>query len=228
MRTGAHEEPVVVVAPRRGVRGVLGAGIVAALLVGLGWMLAGGLPDLNPFATKTVDRSPPPVLRSIERLNEFHAATARLQQVVDVERDAKLLPSFISGSKTVFMATGSVDAVVDFSRLDRRNVVVSQDGRRATITLPAPRLAKPRIDMEHSRVVARDRGLVQRVGSVFQENPTSERGMILRAQAKLATAAAADRRVISTAQANTRRMLTQLLGSLGVRQVTVRFRAPAV
>jgi len=228
MSTRAHGEQVVVVTPRRGLGSLLGAGLVAVLLIGVGWILAGGLPDLNPFATKTIDRSPPPVLRSIARLNEFHAATARLQQVVDVERDAEYLPSFISGSRTTFLATGSVDAVVDFSRLSRRNVVVSKDGTRATITLPAPHLAKPQLDMEHSRVIARDRGLVQRVGSVVQDSPTSERPMILRAQNRLAQAAAADPGLVRTAQANTRRMLTQLLGSLGVRQVTVRFQAHAV
>src|SRR4051812_19284978 len=190
MATRAHGERVVVVAPRRGLRSMLGAALIAALLVGAGALLAGGLPNLNPFATKTIDRSPPPVLRSIARLNEFHAATARLQQVVDVERDAKYLPSFISGSRTTFLATGSVDAVVDFSHLDRRNVVVSKDGTRATITLPAPPLAKPQLDMEHSRVIGRDRGLVQRVGSVVQDSPTSERPMILRAQNRLAQAAA--------------------------------------
>src|SRR3954470_22683298 len=170
MATRSHGEPVVVVAPRRGA-GVVRAALLAALIVAAGWVLINGIPSLNPFGTKTIDRSPPPVLRSIQKLSEFHAATANMQQVIDVERDVNLLPSFISGSKTVFMATGSVDAVVDFSGLDRRSVVVSKDGSRATITLPAPHLAKPRIDLEHSRVVDRDRGLAQRVASVFKDSP---------------------------------------------------------
>jgi hypothetical protein len=137
-----------------------------------------------------------------------------------------VLPSFISGSRVTYLATGSVDAVVDFDRLDRRNIVVSKDGMAATITLPAPRLAPPRVDLENSRVVDRDRGLVDRVGGMFKESPTSERAVILAAQAKLRAAAAADRNLMTTAQENTRRMLTQLLQGIGVKRVTVRFQAP--
>src|SRR3954451_14435463 len=125
-------------AVRRG-SGFVRAGLVAALLVVVGMVLANGLPSLGDlFGTKTVDRSPPPVLKSIEDLSEYHAATARLQQIVDVERDDNVLPSFIHGTRTTFVATGSVDAVVDFDALDRRNIVVSKDGKAATVTLPAP------------------------------------------------------------------------------------------
>ena len=225
MASRAHQERVVVVAPRSG-SGLVRAVLLAAVLVAAGWVLVNGIPSLNPFGSKTIDRSPPPVLRSIQKLSEFHAATANLQQVVDVEHDVNLLPSFISGSKTTFMATGSVDAVVDFSQLSGRNVVRSRDGKSATITLPAPHLAKPRIDVKNSRVINRDRGLAQRVASVFEDSPTSERGLILRAQSKMAAAAAGDRRLMDTARANTRRMITQLLNGLGVPHVTVRFQAP--
>ena len=202
-------------------------GLLAALLVVAGVVLATGLPSLGDlFGRETVDRSPPPVLQSIEDLSEYHAATANLQQVVDIERDDKVLPSFISGSRVTYLATGSVDAVVDFDRLDRRNIVVSKDGLAATITLPAPRLAPPQVDLENSRVVDRDRGLVDRVGGVFKDSPTSERTVILAAQSKLRAAAAADRNLMVTAQENTRRMLTQLLQGIGVERVTVRFQAP--
>ncbi len=201
-------------------------GLLAALLIVVGVVLATGLPSLDFFGRETVDRSPPPVLQSIEDLSEYHAATARLQQVVDIERDDKILPSFISGSRTTFLATGSVDAIVDFNRLDRRNIVVSKDGLAATITLPAPRLGEPRIDLDASRVVDRDRGLVDRVGGIFKDSPTSERAVILAAQSKLRAAAAGDRNLMTTAQENTRRMLTELLQGIGVERVTIRFQAP--
>ena len=180
----------------------------------------------NPFERERVDRSGPALLERLEDLSEYHAATARLQQIVDIERDDKVLPSFISGSRTTFLATGSVDAVIDFDRLDKRNIVVSKDGKAATITLPAPRLAEPRIDLDASRVVDRDRGLVDRVGGIFKDSPTSERTIIIAAQSKLRAAAAADRNLMTAAQDNTRKMLTQLLQGIGVERVTVRFQAP--
>ena len=68
-----------------------------------------------------------------------------------------------------------------------------------------------------------------RVGGMFKDSPTSERSVIIAAQSKLRAAAAADRGLITTAQDNTRRMLTQLLQGIGVKRVTVRFQAaPAV
>src|SRR4051812_42937703 len=177
----------VVVVQRRG--GLLRGALLAVVLLAAGWLLINGLPSLNPFAEKTVDRSPPPVLRSITELSEYHAATANLQQVVDIERDAKYLPSFIKGSRTLLVATGSVDAVVDFSGLDKRAVQLSKDGNAATITVPAPHLDRPRVDLKNSRVVSRDRGLVDRAAGVFKDNPTSDRTLLVKAQDKLAGAA---------------------------------------
>ena len=75
--------------------GLVRTAVVSPLLIGAGWFLATHLPSLNPFGTQTVDRSPAPVLRAVQRVSEFHAARAQLQQVVDVEKDVKHLPSFI-------------------------------------------------------------------------------------------------------------------------------------
>jgi len=207
--------------------GVLRSALIAVVLVGAGVYLANHFPSLNPFATKTVDRSPAPVLKAIQRVSEFHAARAQLQQVVDVEHDVSHLPSFIAGSRQTMVVQGSVDAVVDFAGVDRRAISLSKDGRAATITVPSPHLAKPQLDLEASRVVSRDRGIVNRVGDALGDAP-SDRALLLRAQEKLQAAANSDRAVIQTAQANTRAMLSRLLRGVGVQDVTVRFAQPAV
>jgi hypothetical protein len=221
MSERARSQQKAVMVQRR--RGLLRTALLAAAIVVAGWLVVNGFPSLNPFAEKTVDRSPPPVLRSITELSEYHAATANLQQVVDIERDAKYLPSFIKGSRTLLVATGSVDAVVDFSGLDRRAVQLSKDGKTATVTVPAPRLDRPRVDLKNSRVVSRDRGLVDRVGSVFKDGTTSDRALLIKAQDRLAGAAASDPELLRTARRNTTSMLTGLLRELGVQRVTVRF-----
>ena len=207
--------------------GLLRSALVAVVLVGAGVYLAGHFPSLNPFGTKTVDRSPAPVLKAIQRVSEFHAARAQLQQVVDVEHDVAHLPSFIAGSRQTMVVQGSVDAVVDLAGVDRRAVQLSKDGRTATVTVPSPRLAKPQIDLKASRVVSSDRGIVNRVGDALGNGP-SDRALLLRAQDKLQTAADGNHAVIRTAQANTRAMLSRLLSGVGVRHVTVRFAQPAL
>src|SRR3954465_14038201 len=97
---------------------------------------------LNPFGTDTKDRSQPVLMKSLENLSDYHAATANMQVVVDVEQDAGLLPSFIKGERTPFVAAGAVDAAVDCRGLSREPdaVKVSSDRRSVRLTLPAPKL----------------------------------------------------------------------------------------
>jgi len=204
--------------------------VVAALaLVGAFLVVSAtlrALPDLNPFGTDTIDRSQPAVLKSIERIREFRAATANLQVIVDVEEDARLLPDFLKGERTLFVAAGTVDAGVDLSRLRSGAVRVNEDRTEATITLPAPRLFEPRIDPSRSRVYDRDRGLLDRLESVFEDSPVDDRELFALSEQKLLEAARADRELLPTAARNTRDMLTGLLRGLGFERVIVRFEAP--
>jgi hypothetical protein len=214
-------------APRHRVPRAAALLLSLAALLGAGALLLDQLPSLNPFATETKDRSQPALLKSLERLSDYRAASARMQVVVDVEKDAKLLPSFLLGEKTLLVAAGNVDASVDFSRLDRRALRVSDDRRSVVVTLPQPRLSKPRLDLSRTRVFDRDRGLLDRVGGVFSDNPTEERSLLLLAERKLAAAARADSGVIGAARRNTRQMLDGLLRGLGFTRVSVRFAKPA-
>ena len=180
----------------------------------------------DPTEPRVIDRSPAPLLLALDDLSEYHAATATLRVDVDRELDTPWVPSIISGARVTFQATGTADAYVDFENLDDDAVTLSADGTSATIVLPAPELGEVRIDPEQSRVVDRDRGLVQRVGAVFAENPTDDSELFAIAEDKLA-AAAAESDVLDRAEANTRDMLTTLGNGLGVEQITVEFEEPS-
>jgi hypothetical protein len=174
----------------------------------------------NPFATTTIDRSPPAVLKQLNDLSAYSAAQGRYQQTIDVEDDVSILPSFLAGEHTVFIAQGSVDAQVDFSGLATNAVQVN--GSSVTVTLPAPTLAKPVIDMQASRVASHDRGLLNRVGAIFSDNPNGEQRFYKLAQAKLAKAAKTGK-LTARAEANTTKMLQGLLGKVGFTDVRVNF-----
>ena len=193
--------------------------IVVALLA-----LAALIPDLNPFGTETKDRSQPVLLKSLERLSEYRAASANLQVVVDVEQDAKVLPDFIKGQRTLLVAAGNVDAGVDLGGLKGENVVVNEDRTAATITLPGATLSDARIDLERTRVFDTDRGLLDRVGDAFGSGGADEERRLLRlAQRKLADAAREDPNILRAAERNTRSMLEGMLRGLGFERVTIRF-----
>jgi len=78
------------------------------------------------------------------------------------------------------------------------------------------------IDMNTSRVASHDRGLLNRVGAVFTDNPNGERRFYEMAQAKLAKAAKSGQ-LVTRAEANTTKMLQGLLGKVGYSDVQVNF-----
>ena len=206
-------------------RPLLPALVVVGVLL-LGALLLRGLPSWPglPFGEEEVDRSTPTLLTSLSDLEEYHAATGTFQVVVDLERDTRWLPSLISGERTTFLATGSVDAVVDFTGLSGSAVTTSEDGERVTISLPPARLDEADVDLPNSRVLSRDRGVLDRVGGVFSDNPTSEREVAVLAEEKL-DAAAADSELRERAEDNTRAMLEGLGRALGYSEVVVTFDA---
>jgi hypothetical protein len=225
-RAGQWAAPPSLRRPRRSFLGGAArvAGIIGVVL--LGWVGIHHLGDLlpgfgNPFGTEKVDRTGPAVLKALDDLHEYRAATGSYQVMIDIENDAKYLPSFIKGERTLFLAQGSVDAGVDFSGLGPDAVTVNPD-HSVTITLPHAQLSKPVLDTAASHVVNRDRGLLDRIGSVFSDTPTGERTLYAAAEPKL-RAAADESALIAKADENTTSMLTRFLGALGFTNVHVAF-----
>jgi hypothetical protein len=207
--------------------------LIAGILLGLVLFVAvsglGGLrlwPSFpNPFATRQVDRSQPVLLKAIEDLAVYKAASGHFQVVLDLEESSRGIPLLVKGQRTLFVAGGSVDAEVDFSGLKEGAIKLSPDGQRVDITLPRARLTRATVDPEQSRVFSRERGLLDRLGSVLSDNPTSERELYRLAAAKM-QAAAAESDLGARAEQNTTAMLQSMLRSLGYREVKVTFRDP--
>jgi len=175
----------------------------------------------NPFRTETVDRSSPAVLKAIQDLEQLRAASGHFEVIIDVEKDTRFVPAVIRGERILFVAVGTVDAGVDLGGVDEDAVDVR--GRRVSIDLPAARLLAVRVNPEQSYVYDRDRGLIDRVASVFQDSPTGERELYSLAEDKLLAAARGGSGLLARAERNTRATLTALLRALGFEQIVVRF-----
>ncbi|HEX4904450.1 MAG TPA: DUF4230 domain-containing protein [Acidimicrobiales bacterium] len=200
---------------------VIAAGVIIALFVVGAVDLFDFLP--NPFKSETVDRSQPALLERLSDLSEYRAASAELQVLIDVEEDVRFVPSFLAGQRVTFLAGGSVDGAVDFGSLGDDAVEI--DGDTVTITLPAAEIVDVDVDPDRSYVVNRDRGVLDRIGGIFSDNPTGEQELYQLAEEKLR--AAADQSALrDRAERNTRKMLTALLRSLGFEKVEVVFEEP--
>jgi hypothetical protein len=212
---------------RRRPPGKLLAAIAAlAIAVPVGAQFVGLFPALSDtFEPQTVDRGPAPLMAALADIAEYHAATGTFQVLVDIERDTPHVPALISGERTTMFATGHVDAVVDLSRLGPERVNVSADHSVVTFALPHARLAPATLDPAASRVVGRERGIVERLAGVINNNPVHDEELYRLATQKLdETARQSD--LLARAESNTRDMLKSLAGSLGYEQVTVTFEDP--
>ena len=148
----------------------------------------------TPFTTETIDHSPPVVIVDLRSLSEYHAAQGQFEVTIDQEQDVQWLPSAIAGER--------VQSVI--------------------VTLPRPVLQAPVLDHDLSHVMNRDRGLLNRIGGVFSDNPTSEAPLYDAASAKMA-AAAIETDLMQRAENNTKSMLYALLRGLGFQRVDIRF-----
>jgi len=185
--------------------------IVLVAVVALLWLVS-KIPQLNPFATETTDRSQPALLQSMRDLSQYHAAEGDFQVIVDLEHDVAWVPDIIAGSHTLFVARGAVSAYIDFDTLSDKALTVDTEKKTVQVRLPVPKLAKPNIDQEHTYVYSQDRGVWDRVKSMFE--PEDQREFYVLAQKKIGDAAK-DTGLTKRAERNTRQMLTGLFASLG-------------
>ena len=160
-------------------------------------------------------------------MSDLHAAQAEFEVVIDDEKDVRYMPAVLAGERVQFVAVGTVDAVVDLStltadaidlrpgdELGRRDAAAADDRR----SRDRPR-AEPRMN--------RDRGLFNRLGGLFSDNPTSEAALYDAASQKMADAAA-ESGLVAMAQDHVEDVLETTITRLGVEDVEVRFEsAPA-
>ncbi|MFE9815236.1 DUF4230 domain-containing protein [Streptomyces sp. NPDC005773] len=196
--------------------------VMAVLFAGIRLAVLPGIKDL--FGTETTDRSGPAVLKSIKDMSRFDAASGNFQVVVDLEKDAKYLPDAVRGSRTLYVGAGTVEAYVDLGSVGVNGVTVNDDRTSATLRLPHAQLGKPALDADHSYAVSKQRGLLDRLGDVFSDNPNSEHAVQKLAVSHIGDAAK-ESGLTTRAEANTTRMLEGLLHSLGFKDVQVTYGA---
>ncbi|HWM22264.1 MAG TPA: DUF4230 domain-containing protein [Ilumatobacteraceae bacterium] len=205
---------------RSGFLGTLvGGGLVVAVLLVVAGMVS---IKLNPFKTEHKDHSPPPILTELREISDLHAAQAEFEVIIDDEQDVRYIPAVLAGERVQFVAVGTVDAVVDLSTLTADAVVFDEETNSVVVTLPQPTIGDPVIDHELSHVMNRDRGLFNRIGGLFSDNPTSENALYDAASQKMADAAAASG-LVAMAQDQVEDLLETTITRLGVEDVEVRF-----
>jgi hypothetical protein len=194
--------------------------VIAVFFIGVTLSVIPGLKDL--FGTETHDRTGPTLLQSIQDMSRYDAASGNFQVVVDLEKDTKYLPDAIRGSRVLYVGAGTVDAYVDLGKVGKDDVTVNEDRTSATLNLPHAALGKPALNPDRSYAVSKQRGLLDRLGDFFSDNPNSEQA-VQKLAVKHIGDAAKDSGLTKRAETNTTDMLEGLLHSLGFKVVHVTF-----
>ncbi|MFF4504321.1 DUF4230 domain-containing protein [Streptomyces sp. NPDC001401] len=194
--------------------------VLVVFFAGIRLSVLPGLKDL--FGTETHDRSGPALLQSIQDMSRYDAASGNFQVVVDLEKDTKYLPDAIRGSRTLYIGAGTVDAYVDLGKVGKDDVTVNGDRTSATLRLPHAALGKPALDPDRSYAVSKQRGLLDRLGDLFSDNPNSEQAVQKLAVRHIGDAAK-DSGLTTRAETNTTDMLDGLLRSLGFKEVHISY-----
>ncbi|MGN9762379.1 DUF4230 domain-containing protein [Streptomyces sp. SD31] len=196
--------------------------VLVVFFAGIRLSVIPGLKDL--FGTETNDRSGPALLQSIQDMSRYDAASGNFQIVVDLEKDAKFLPDAIRGTRTLYVGAGTVDAYVDLGKVGEDDVTVNDDRTSAALRLPHAALGKPALDPDRSYAVSKERGLLDRLGDLFSDNPNSEQA-VQKLAVKHIGDAAKESELTARAETNTTNMLEGLLHSLGFKEVKVTYGA---
>jgi uncharacterized protein DUF4230 len=209
-------------------RVIIFTGVVFAVIVGLclGLRAINVLPSFdNPFSDRTTDRSQPVLLQSMRDLSRYVAADGTFQVIVDLQEDKDNIPDFLLNKRTLFVGSGTVEEYVDFGSLTEGALKVNNADKSVQIQLPAPQQGQAALDMERSYVVAEERGLLNRIGDAFSNDPNQQQRVYQLAQQRI-TEAAKGSGLDQRARDNTEKMLSGLLTSLGYTSVTVTFATP--
>jgi Protein of unknown function (DUF4230) len=193
-----------------------------ALLMAGGPLLSARMNRFNPMAVKTIDRTGPTLLTAISDMHTYQAATGEFQVVVDIEKDAKWLPSAIRGERVVLLAQGSVDAGVDLGSIGPRSITTDSATGAIAVTIPHAILGAAHVNLKSSTIVRHDRGLFDRIGATFGDASQTDTAVFVLAESKLQKAAT-DSTLLAKAEANTAAMLRQLITGLGHSNVTIHF-----
>ncbi|MEU5100619.1 DUF4230 domain-containing protein [Streptomyces sp. NPDC020996] len=194
--------------------------VLVVFFAGIRLSVLPGLKDL--FGTETHDRSGPALLQSIQDMSRYDAASGNFQVVVDLEKDTKFLPDAIRGSRTLYVGAGTVDAYVDLGKVGKDDVTVDDDRTSATLRLPHAALGRPALDPDRSYAVSKQRGLLNRLGDLFSDNPNSEQAVQKLAVRHIGETARQSG-LTARAESNTTDMLEGLLHSLGFKVVHVTY-----
>lgn len=200
--------------------GVLSVAVLAFMLAPR--LLGSVIPDVNiPAAIEQVIATPTPTLidrggtiKQIRALNRLETQQISAERIVEAKNERGNAIDLVLGDRLLLIASGTVIAGVDMSKLREQDVTLSPDGSSITLNLPATEIFVRTLDNERTRVYERNTGIFTKA------DPELETLARQSAEVEILNAAC-ETGVMQKAADEAERSLTQFLTLAGFTSVTV-------
>jgi hypothetical protein len=201
---------------------MIGTIIVATVIVGVAaYLLIAKLENLNPFASHTTITTTV-VLGKLTKIDQVHVATRSYAVDVKITQSVGVIPCFLVCNQMELKGNGTDDAIVDLSKLSKKDVTIDQSTDTVTVRMAAPAIGPADLNPAVCSITS-SHGVVNGVTQEFRNNPNGYRPLYVDAESQIHAAALHDRALLTAGEQSTRAVLARLLGDVGVKKVTVDF-----
>jgi hypothetical protein len=193
--------------------------IVIALVAA--YALIAKIENLNPFASHTTITTTV-VLGKLTKIEQVHVATRSYAADVKITQSVGIIPCFLICNQMELTGSGTDDAIVDLSKLSGQDVSVDQSTETVTVRMAVPVIG-PAVLNPATCSITSTHGTVNSATQAFRNNPNGYRPLYAAAESKIHNAAEHDHELLTAGEQSTRAMLARVLGTVGVKKVTVNF-----
>ena len=177
--------------------------------------------SLNPFGSHTTITTTV-VLGKLTKIEQVHVATRSYAVDVKITQSVGIIPCFLVCNQMELKGSGTDDAIVDLSRLSKKDVTIDQSTDTVTVRMAAPVIGPADLNPAACSITS-THGVVNGATQQFRNNPNGYRPLYIAAETQVHDAALHDDALITAGEQSTRTMLAQLLDPVGVKKVMVDF-----
>jgi hypothetical protein len=194
-------------------------GVVVILVVA--YALIAKIENLNPFASRTTITTTV-VLGKLTKIEQVHVASRSYPVDVKITQSVGIIPCVLVCNQMELKGSGTDDAIVDLSKLSKQAVSVDQSTQTVTVRMAAPVIGPADLDPAATSITS-THGVINGMTQAFRNNPNGYRPLYAAAESQIHATAQHDQGLLTAGEQSTRAMLTQVLGAVGVKKVTVDF-----
>jgi hypothetical protein len=173
----------------------------------------------KPHQTITVSA----VVEKLSAIEQLHVATAPYHVKVNIAQSVGFIPCWIICNQMQLVGTGTDDVIVDLAALSPGNVEVNAAQSSVTLWLRPPAIGPAILDPATCCDIASSHGVVNSLTQGLRNNPNGYRPLFVQGEAQIHDQAVHDPKLLAAGEQSTRATLAQILGTIGVKQVTVNF-----